>query len=79
MVAHYEIQNIGYLKCFDSSMELKMNVLLTNSCITHEFNLRNPLKIAPYTVSSENISSYIEPKSIASTLEHLRVFYKCFN
>ena len=61
MIAHYEIQNIGYLKCFVSSLELEMDVLPTNSCVTHEFTLHNPLKIAPYTVSSEDVSSYTEP------------------
>ena len=29
IVARYEIQNIGYLKCFVSSLELKMDVLYT--------------------------------------------------
>ena len=61
MVAHYEIQNIGYLKCFVSSLELKLDVLPTNSCVTPEFTLHDPLKIAPYTVSSGDVSSYTEP------------------
>ena len=41
---HYEIQNIGYLKCFVSPLGLKMDVLHTNSCDTHEFNLHDTLK-----------------------------------
>ena len=61
MVEHYEIQHIGYLKCFVSSLELKMDVLPTNLCVTHEFNLHDPIKIAPYTVSSADVSSYTEP------------------
>ena len=61
MVAHYEIQNIGYLTCFVRSLELKTDVLPTNSWVTHEFNLHDPLKIAPCTVSSGDISSYTEP------------------
>ena len=34
MIAHYKIQNIGYLKCFVSSLELKMDVLPTNPTYT---------------------------------------------
>ena len=56
MAAHYEIQNFGYLKFFVSSLELKTDVLPTNSCVTHEFDLHDPLKIAPYMVSSGDVS-----------------------
>ena len=56
MVARYEIQNIRYLECFVSSLELKMDVLPANSCVTHEFKLHDH-----YTVSSEDVSSYTEP------------------
>ena len=56
MVAHYEIWNNGYLKCFVSSLELKTDR------VTHEFNLHDSsFKIAPYTVSSGDVSSYTEP------------------
>ena len=64
MVTHSEIQNIGYLKCFFSSLELKMDMLPTNLSVTHEFNLHSALKIAPYImymVSSGDVSSYTEP------------------
>ena len=57
MAEHYEIQNFGYLKCFVSSLELKTDVLPTN----YEFDLHDPLKIAPYMVSSGDVSSYTEP------------------
>ena len=55
-----------------------MDVLPTNSCVTHKFTLHDPLKIAPYTVSSGDVSSYTAD-SIASKFEHLNVFYNCFN
>ena len=38
-----------------------MDLLPTNSCVTHEFNLHDPLKIATYTVSSGGVSSNTEP------------------
>ena len=60
MATHYEIQNIVYLKCFVSSLELIMDVLPTNSNVTHEFNLHGALKIVPYPVSSGDVSSYTE-------------------
>ena len=60
MVTH-EIQNIGYLKCFVGSLELKMDVLPTNLRVTHELSLHDALKIAPYTVSSGDVSSCTEP------------------
>ena len=37
-----------------------MDELITNSCVTHEFVLHDPLKIAPYLVSSGDVSSYTE-------------------
>ena len=61
MAAHYEIQKFGYLKCFVSSLELKSAVLPTNSCVTQEFDLHDPLKIAPYMVSSGDVSSHTDP------------------
>ena len=61
MAAHYEIQNFWYLKCCVSSLELKADVLPTNSCVTHEVDFHDPLKIAPYMVTSGDVSSYTEP------------------
>ena len=61
MVTHYEIQIIRYLKCFVSSLELKIDVLPTNLSVTHEFNLHSALKIVPYMVLSGDVLSYTEP------------------
>ena len=61
MATRYEIQKIGHLKCFVSSLELKIDLLPTNFSVTLEFNLHSVLKVTPYTVSSGDILSYTEP------------------
>ena len=64
---------------FVNSLELKTDVLPTNSCVTHEFDLHDPLKIAPYMVSSGGcFVIHWTSDSIASTVENLSVFYNCF-
>ena len=55
-----KFKTLGICSVFVSSLELKMDVLPTNSCVSHEFNLHYPLKIAPYTVSW-GMFRYTEP------------------
>ena len=38
------------LRCFVCSLELKLDVLPTNSCVTHELNLHDDLKSPIYSI-----------------------------